>query len=323
MDGAALIQLALSALGCSQKELASKLHVSAAQISKWKSKEYMSADMEARLRALSGIEDRVPEFVTLAGSLSDAKRWEKLLRFLADDAAESAETGYHTYRLEEEEEANLLYWHTLHVLDEMGVEIPKPFPVALEWDPEVEPEIGEEQELDKRVEALFHDPLVSLIRRIYKSYTDVYGFHAAYVSDLVDELDLYDSSACNIEPDLIRLAASKVEVSSGLAKKISDFQWRTRKDYTEWLTLVKERAFKANMPLRAELLDLVHGTHDSLGHEAEAESLGFNASRLHPDIYMNELLVGMRVIHQVLPAIMSKLGIEKEFELDQSELHLR
>ncbi len=65
---------------------------------------------------------------------------------------------------------------------------------------------------------------------------------------------------------------------------------------------------------------MVHRSSDELGYEAEAESLGFNSSRIHPDIYMNELLCGMRVIHQVLPAIMKKLGIDEEFKLDESEL---
>lgn len=69
---------------------------------------------------------------------------------------------------------------------------------------------------------------------------------------------------------------------------------------------------------------MVNDDNDSLGHTAEAEALGFNTARLHPDIYMNELLQGMRSIHQVLPAIMKKLGMdEKDFTLDRSELHIK
>jgi hypothetical protein len=87
---------------------------------------------------------------------------------------------------------------------------------------------------------------------------------------------------------------------------------------------VKDKSFRAGAPLRAELMDMVNDDHDSLGHTAEAEALGFNAARLHPDIYMNELLQGMRTIHQVLPAIMKKLGMdEKDFVLDRSELFIQ
>jgi len=67
---------------------------------------------------------------------------------------------------------------------------------------------------------------------------------------------------------------------------------------------------------------MVSETDDALGHEAEAESLGLNSSRLHPDIYMDELLRGMSVIHQVLPAIMKKLDIYDEFKLNVSELRV-
>src|SRR5262249_47924282 len=153
--------------------------------------------------------------------------------------------------------------------------------------------------------------------------TDVYGFYLAYISELIDDnaLDLMGSDADNIEPCLIDLAASKVEaVDDNFAPKFKEFRLKVQNDYEELLTLVKDKGFCSGAPLRAELMDMVHGSHDSLGHEAEAESLGFNSSKLHPDIYMSELLERMRVIHQVLPAIMRKLGIHREFNLDTSEL---
>ena len=90
-----------------------------------------------------------------------------------------------------------------------------------------------------------------------------------------------------------------------MSSSFGAFCAKTRADYEEWIGLVKDKAFQAGVPLRAELMSLVYDFGDELSHEAEAESMGFNAGRIHPDIYMNELLVGMRVIHQVLPTILN------------------
>ena len=162
----------------------------------------------------------------------------------------------------------------------------------------------------------------SLVFKIYKSLADVYGFYAAYVDELISDNDeLINTDADNIEPCLIELAASKVEdIDEKFAPKFGEFRYKIRKQYTKWLTLVKDKSFRAGAPLRAELMDLINDDHDSLGHTAEAEALGFNAARLHPDIYMNELLQGMRVIHQILPVVMKKLGIYGKFKLDMHEL---
>lgn len=324
MNSEAWVQLALEVLSCSQKKLAQRLGVSPAQISKWKKNEYMSCEMEEKFREIVDIGDKDPSFVLWAGSLQEAIKWEKLIGFLANWASEEAETGYETYPLKDE--LGLLGWHTFSTLREMGVDLPKEFPKELDFDydsifSESTSDSGSQELLD----LLLDNPYSDIIYNIYKSLNDVYGFYAAYVYDLLNDevLDLDNTIADDIEPCLLELAACKIEADEGLAPKFMKFRNYVMKIYEERISLVKERAYRTGTPLRAELMELVYDSSEELGNEAEAESLGFNSSRLHPDIYMNEILCGIRMIHQVLPAIMKKLGIYDEFKLDTSELRIR
>jgi transcriptional regulator with XRE-family HTH domain len=314
MESEAWVLLALKQLGSSQKDLALRLGVSPTQISKWKKGEHMSYDMERRFREITGIGEKMPKFVLSAGSLEEAEKWERLIQYLAVLASDGAETGYDTRPLQEE--TLLLCGHLFDILEKIGAGVPPLFPEELDPDNVSETD-------DAFFDAIGNNPHTELIQRIFSSLTNVYGFYAAYIAEIVDDdsLDLFEIGS-NVEACLIDLAVCKIDVDFAFAPKFQDFKRQTTKKYTTWLSAIKDKAFRAGVPLRAELLDMIHESHDALGCDAEQESFGLVDTRLHPDIYMNELLCGMRAIHQFLPAIMKKLGIYEEFEIDTSEFYL-
>ena len=318
------IDLALKILKCSQKDLAQALNVSPTQISKWKKGEYISVEMQEKFNELLHLGPYSPEFILLTGSLENAKKWDQLIQFIAESVRDNAETGYNTIPLYDD--LVLLSESTLKTLQNIGVNIPCPYPDALDLDFSVSINDDEyENKFEHIGQIIEENPYSSLIYDIFTALNDIYGFYAAYISEFFydDDLDLYATDAFNIEYCLLELAACKIETPLvGFAPNFQEFKFKTIHSFEKWINIVKEKAFRAGLPLRAELMNLIYDHHDAIGHEAEAESLGFNKARIHPDIYMNELLTGIRVIHQVLPAILKKLEIYEDFTIDKSNLRL-
>lgn len=313
-----LIFFALKSYNCTQKELANRLGVSPSQISKWKKGEYMSQSMKLKIADDLGLSDHHPEFILLAGSVAMAEKWGRLIRFLADYALQVQDSSYATDLdlLESHDEGELLNLLTFQVLTGTGVRFPKNFPAQLDVD---YAELTKSDQASLLIENLLSNPYASLIYSLYEAYINVYSFYTAYIRDLLEELDP-ENSLGEIERDLIALAASKIEIIGPEQNPyITKFKANVHKKYNRLLSEFKTQVIKARFPVPEEPLKLLHLSHDELGHLAEREELGFNEDRLHPDIYMNELLTGMRTIQQALPLILKKLDLEDELKLDHSE----
>jgi transcriptional regulator with XRE-family HTH domain len=317
-----LIELTLKTLSCTQKELARRLNISQTQISKWKKGEHMSPEMEAKLRELIDLDTMCPELILWSGSKEEAAKWEELIHYLANRAKDCEETGYDTWPLDDE--MGHLAWDTLETLRNAGVDMPRVVPSEISSDISRidSEETGEEESESIEIAILEENKYTKAIWELFLSFNCVWGFYSAFIEELIDDddLNLMNTDACELEYLLLDLAACKADITPNDEDKFRTFKSNTINNIEKSINIIKNAAIKSKIPLRAELLKLSASSQEELCEHAEAESLGLNRRRLHPDIYMNEILCGMRLIHQVLPVILKKLDIN--FELNRSDFYI-
>jgi hypothetical protein len=309
------IDAALRTLSCSESYLTRRLGVSGVQMMKWRNGEAVSPDVAQKLRKLICNEPATPELVSWAGSIEDAAKWDRLIRYLVQDDRESARTEAEAEYLQDD--LGSLCVRLSRILTDMGIEPPNGFPKDLDsyFGPDqdgaankIEREHSESS--DELWEVIETNPYSATINAILHSMNNVWGFYAEHIQRLTDDGDCpLCAEQDSIEEHLLELAACKIETNENFAPRAIQFKARVLRDYQVWLTAVKRAAYRAHAPLTAELLNLVDHKPTRVTCFAQAERLGSSRIPSHPDHYMDELLTGMKAIHRVLPAILKRLQI--------------
>ena len=298
----ALVKIALKKLNYSQNQLAEMLGVSASQISRWKNHgDYISSEYEDKLNEACNIGGVSADFILRFGSKENAAQWDKLFRELADYAQENNETSYNCPQLIDYDEWDISL-KISNILDDLGINLPQEMPKHLQIDND----------------DLFEDKYVRIISNIFESFTAIDGFFHAYFQELGNNDDIFEN-LMKIEETLLNFAVCKINIDTELAPNFDNYKYTWLKEYREAIDQIKYKAICANLPLREELMNLIDAEIGELSEAAEREAFGFNKIQIHPDIYMNEIILGMRKINQVLPQIMEKLDIKFDPNTDNKE----
>jgi transcriptional regulator with XRE-family HTH domain len=286
------VNLALKQLGCSQKDLAEKLGVSAGQLSKWKNYgDYMSHEVEKKINTICHIGELPAEFVLRFGSVENATKWDKFLEQIVQYSLEVCESSYPAFYLEDYHHNNISS-NICEILEALSVDLPLEAPF-----------------IDDDV--VFEEPYVKVIGAIFEAYTGINDFFYAYFQEL-GTAESTDEVMMEMEVNFLNLAACKATFDPRFAPNLSSFRGKWLRYFKDKILEIKYKAVQSHEPLREELMNLVKEPTEKLLEDAEREALGLNADQIHPDIYTNEILLSVRAINKILPRLVEKLELDLE-----------
>ncbi len=344
-DSSEYIEIALKLLNCNQKELAAKLGVSPAQVTKWKQGEKMSAEMQHRIITLADLDPNyehvasLTKLIALTGSIECAQAWVGLIEYLSDNLATETDIKFlcgtvvdakftvpesHAPVVEPRylwgellDDDYVVSEQVVGLLTSVGLDLTAfPSQFNLEW-------VNYESELRKDYDDILRIiesiPMLDLIQHMLATYYIVRDWVSTYIEPtleaLADSVPLGNKVVVDFYGSLMPIALTKlpweglscVPDTPDFAKAMMHAETVSASNVKRLKLLVAE----AGLPFLAEYNDLVTLHRGHLEEDSLRTPLSNTPDEGHPDIYQNELLRKTRENNAMLRLVCEKLGVSE------------
>tara|TARA_B100000700_G_scaffold311500_2_gene393788 strand:- start:198407 stop:199396 length:990 start_codon:yes stop_codon:yes gene_type:complete len=317
-DSREYIELALKLLKCNQKELAAKLDVSPAQITKWKQGEKMSDEMQRRIVALVDLDPNeidstgFPHIKLMTGSEETATLWCAVINYTATLVHNESKDWYVCDDLMKD--GYTLARKVLDVVSSVGIDITIK-PDGHLYLADVEPIEENLPLINEKYRMLIE---LDFIRRLLRAYVCVHAWVSTFIEPTLDELgDIYplgNKVITDVYENLMRVALLKIVYDPNDEYRhildIAKASAQNLVDYAHVIKRFKRLVASTSLPFLAEYDELLVSSYHTLREDLLHVRDSLPASG-HPDIYQNELLRKTRENNAMLRLVCEKLGIRE------------
>lgn len=299
-----LITLATQKLG-SLTKLALELGIDEQQLKDWlnTSQPDLPETISDALETLVlGNEYTSPSLLLAVGGVKEMGHWQNLIDALSSDALhrylfDAPSTGITQDRY-------LLCERLLKALMHIGMKLPTEFPKSFL--------LKDSDSFDELEHLIDHDPYVVTLSLVLDAMVSMQSYYVAFFDELHNDSEYPFEYSVEWEAILVDLAVYQALKDDPLYPTLGQFQQKTIANTHAYIEALKSHAHRHRLALRAELLHLVTKDHEGLYDYTEAEMMGLFPPRIHPDIYVNEMIESQRLLHKVLPALCLKCGMTEE-----------
>lgn len=236
------------------------------------------------------------------GGVEQFEAWQGLIDALAKDALHRdlfdtpprCMTQNTTYLCED----------ALGVLIRAGMSFPATFPDELI--------LKNERNLDELEDMINNNHYALNLSVAFDAMINLHCYYNAFFEEIAEHPTHPLEYFFDWEEVLVELAFYHTLTAEDSLPHLSKFKFEVASKVTGYINALKAHAYTHRLPIRAEPLDLLNKNHEEMYEYTEAEDMGLFPPRIHPDIYLDELLTSQRLLHKVLPEICRKMGMTEE-----------